>query len=375
MWHLILCDNYLIMDDMSVIRSAGLRGFRALAAELGGDAEQIARGAGLPPAALDSDDLLVSDVAMARTLEIAAQQLSCPDLGLRLAMRQDLGMLGPLALAIANSSTLADGLECTSRYLFVHAQSLSLALEPDPYEVAGVVALRYGPRTGVATTIQGTDLGLGFLHRSIERLLGGSYGLRTVELPYRPIAPIERYEEFFGVPVRSDRQAAMLRVPRSLASRPLAGADENLRMLSRAFLAEQVSDTGAAMAPKVRAAVQQVLGTAPPEIGSVARLLATHPRTLQRRLASEGTSFSAILDSVRRTEARRYLITTDMPMGQLAAMIGLTEQATFTRCAQRWWGSTPTAVRKAGVRQSDPTAPISPASPGQPLPSADRPLS
>lgn len=357
-----------------MIRSAGLRGFRALAAELGGDAEHIARLAGLPPAALDSDDLLVSDLVMARTLEIAARQLSCPDLGLRLAARQDLGMLGPLASAIVNSSTLADALECTSRYLYVHAQSLSLVLEADPYEVAGVVALRYGPPAGVETTISGTDLGLGFLHRSIERLLGGSYGLRTVELPYRPVAPLSCYEEFFGVPVRINRQSAMLRVPRSIASRPLAGADENLRMLSRAFLAEQVSDAGAATAPRVRAAVQQVLGTAPPEIGSVARLLATHPRTLQRRLAAEGTSFSAILDSVRRTEARRYLTTTDMPMGQLAAMIGLTEQATFTRCAQRWWGSTPTGVRKAGLRQPDPSGPPSPAWPDRPSPSADRPL-
>ena len=349
------------MDDMSVIRSAGLRGFRALVAELGGDAEDIARSAGLPANALDSDDLLVSDLAMAHTLELAAQQLSCPDLGLRLATRQDLGMLGPLALAIANSSTLADALECTSRYLFVHAQSLSLALEADPYEVSGVVALRYGPRAGRDSAIQGTDLGLGFLHRSIERLLGGSYGLRSVELPYQPVASLDRYEDFFGVPVRINRPSAMLRVPKSIAARPLAGADNNLRMLSRAFLAEQASEAGAATAPRVRAAVQQVLGTSPPEIASVARLLATHPRTLQRRLAAEGTSFSAILDSVRRAEARRYLTTTDMPMGQLAAMIGLTEQATFTRCAQRWWGSTPTEVRKAGVTQAGLPAPSSPA--------------
>ena len=356
---MILGDNYLIMDDMSVIRSAGLRGFRALVAELGGDAEHLARSAGLPPAALDSDDLLVSDFAMADTLELAAQQLDCPDLGLRLAARQDLGMLGPLALAIANSSTLADALECTSRYLFVHAESLSLGLEADPYEVSGVVALRYGSRTDLEVTVQGTDLGLGFLHRSIERLMGGPYGLRTVELPYQPAASLDRYEEFFGVPVRVNRKAAMLRVPTSLAARPLAGADKNLRMLSRAFLAEQASDTGPDAAPRVRAAIGQVLGTSPPEIVSVARLLATHPRTLQRRLAAEGTSFSAILDSVRRTEARRYLTTTDMPMGQVAAMIGLTEQATLTRCARRWWGSTPTEVRKAGVRQVGLTAPTS----------------
>ena len=60
---------------MPAIRSAGLRGFRAAVAELGGDAEAFARTAGLPVAALDADDLLVEDIAMAATLEVAANAL------------------------------------------------------------------------------------------------------------------------------------------------------------------------------------------------------------------------------------------------------------------------------------------------------------
>ncbi len=46
---------------MSVIRSAGLRGFPDEVASLGGDAQDLARPAGLDPAALDTDDLLVPD--------------------------------------------------------------------------------------------------------------------------------------------------------------------------------------------------------------------------------------------------------------------------------------------------------------------------
>ncbi|MBB5915031.1 AraC-like DNA-binding protein [Nocardia transvalensis] len=331
---------------MSVIRSAGLRGFRATVAELGGDAEEFAVAAGLPIGALDADDLLVSDQAMALVLEIAAERLRCPDLGLRIATRQDLGMLGPLALAIRSSPTLADALECTSRYLFVHARSLSLTLEPDPYGDRGVTALHYGVRPGVPILVQGTDLGLGFLHRALRRLVDGPYGLRSVELPYRPPGSASAYEEFFGAPVRFGRPAAILRVPSSLASRTVAGSDETLRRLALAFLAEQSADGGVALEPKVRAAVQQLLGTAAPEIAAVARLLTLHPRTLQRRLAAEGTSFAAILDDVRRTEARRYLTTTDLPMSQIASLLGLAEQSTLTRAVQRWWNTTPTALRR-----------------------------
>ncbi|MFI6867829.1 AraC family transcriptional regulator [Nocardia sp. NPDC050406] len=336
---------------MSVIRSAGLRGFRATVAELGGNAEEFALACGLPVAALDTDDLLVSDYTMGAVLELAAHRLRCPDLGLRISRRQDLAMLGPLALAIGNSPTLADVVECASRYLFVHARALSLTLEPDPYGERGVVALRYGVPPSTPTPVQGTDLGLAFVHHTIlQRLATDRYGLRSVELPYRPPAPISVYEEFFGAPVRVERSAALLRVPSHLATVPLSGGDENLHRLAMAFLAELTGGAAADVAPRVRTAVQRLLGTTTPEIGAVARLLTVHPRTLQRRLAAEGATFAEILDEVRRAEARRYLTTTDMPMSQVAALLGLAEQATLTRCCRRWWGLTPTAVRRSGNR-------------------------
>ncbi|GAA5064072.1 AraC family transcriptional regulator [Nocardia callitridis] len=344
-------DKYLILSDMSVIRSAGLRGFRATVAELGGDAEQLAVACGLPPAALDTDDLLIPDSAVAAVLELASHQLDCPDLGLRVSRRQDLDMLGPLALAIRNSPSLAHVLECLSRYLFLHARALSVTMEPDPYGDRRVIALRYGVAPGLPTPIQGTDLGLAFVHRAIQRLVLERYGLRSVELPYHPAAPIETYETMFGAPVRVGRPSAALRVPRSLATRPLSGADENLHRLAMAFLAEQSGGADAAIAPKVRAAVGQLLGTTPPEIGAVARLLTVHPRTLQRRLAAEDTSFATILEQVRRDAARRYLTTTEMPMNQIASLIGLGDQATFTRSARRWWGTTPTALRRDSIHR------------------------
>lgn len=332
-----------------MIRSAGLRGLRATVAELGGDAEALARASGVPVRALDADDVLVPETAMGEVLELAARQLDCPDLGLRVAGRQDLGMLGPLAVAIQNSPTVGDALDCTVRYLHVHARSLSLRLEPDPYRAPGVVGLSYTALPGVPLPAQGLELSLGFVHRSLTFLLDGPYGLRSVELPHRPGAPLERYEEFFGVPVRVRRPAAMLRVPLSLRSRPLGPGDERLRQLALAFLAQEAPPESASTTHRVRGALEQCLGTTPPEVGTVARLLTLHPRTLQRRLAAEGTTFARVLDEARRQAAFRYLTGTDMPMGQVAALLGLSEQSALSRCCRRWWGTTPRAVRRYGV--------------------------
>ena len=347
---LILRDNPLIVRDtglVPVVRSAGLRGFRDEVASLGGDADDLARRAGLDAAALDEDDLLVPDVAVAGVLELAAAELDRPDLGLRIAARQDLSLLGPLALAIENSPTVADALECTSRYLFVHAPAMRIYTEPDPDGVPGVEALRYDVTApGVTPPRQGTDLSLGSLHRNIRALLGGTYGLRTVDLPYRPLAPESTYEEFFGARVRFGREAARLRLPSSLGSLPLTGRDETVRRLALDFLSRQAPAGDHPLTHRVRGAVQQLLETTTPDVGAVARLFDLHPRTLQRRLAEEGTTFAEVLDGARRDAAHRYLTGTDLPLSRVARLLGFAEPAVLTRACRRWYGATPSEVRR-----------------------------
>lgn len=338
------------MVGMPVIRSAGIRGFRDVVEELGGDPVAVARRADMDVAALDADDVLVDDVALARVLEVAAAELGCPDLGLRVAARQDVSLLGPLALAIQNAPTIGEAMEATSRYLFVHAPGMRIWLQPDPDGVRGVEALRYDVTpAGISPPRQGTDLSLGSLHRAIRSLAGGSYGLRTVDLPHQPLAPRAVYEEFFGAQVRFGRPSALLRLPSSLGDLPLTVHDETVRQMALDFLARQTPAGDVLVAARTQGALQQLLGTSPAGIAAVGRLLDLHPRTLQRRLADEGTTFAAVLDDVRRTAARQYLVGTDLPLTQVAGLLGFSEQAVLTRACRRWWGVTPRELRRRGT--------------------------
>ncbi|MFN8078654.1 MAG: AraC family transcriptional regulator ligand-binding domain-containing protein [Kineosporiaceae bacterium] len=332
---------------MPLVRSAGLQRFRQVVEELGGDAERFAQQAGLPLAALDTDELFVPDSAIAAVLEIAAAALRCADLGLRVGAAQDLSMLGPLAVAIQNSASVRDALECTSRYMFVHAPELSISLVDDPDGARGTLGLRYTFGPGVRPLPQATDMTMLFLHRAIRFLVGGSYGLRSVDLPHGPVVARARYEDVFGARVRFHRPSALLRVPVSLLSRPLAGVDETLHRLALAFLSRQTGPEPApAVSARVRAVLAQSLGTSSTELVDVARVLAVHPRTLQRQLLAEERSFTEILDGVRRARAKKFLTTTDLPLGQVSQLLGFSEQAVLTRCSRRWWGRSPTAVRR-----------------------------
>jgi AraC-like DNA-binding protein len=330
----------------SLVRSAGLQKFRECVANLGGDAEAYARRAGLPLEALDTDELLIEARMLATVLEIAAADLRRPDLGLRIGEAQDFGMLGPLSVAIQNSSSVAQALECTSRYMFVHARDMNVSLINDPDGAPRVVAVRYSFGPGVRPLPQATEMTMVFFHRAVRFLVHDDYGLLSVDLPHHRESAIERYEQAFGAPVRFDRDAALLRTPASLLARTLDGVDEMLRTLALAYLDRQRRATGPVITGKVRAILDQSLGTGSIELVDVAKVMAVHPRTLQRQLAAEGASFVSILDLVRRARARTYLTTTDMPLAQVCALLGFSEPAVLTHCARRWWGRTPTALRQ-----------------------------
>lgn len=330
-----------------MVRAAALRGLEPLVDDLGGDGAGLLARFRVTRDAVDAEDAVIGSHTAGRLLETAAAELGCPDLGLRLAEQQGPGVLGPLAIAIENAQTMGDALDCASRFLFVHSPALSVAQVPDPEGRRGVLGLRYGSTEAEPVPPQAIDLGLGLLHRIVVLLHAGGYGLRSAHLPHPPLAPVSRYTEFFGADVRFGRDAAVLRVPAGLAATPVRGGDELLHTIAVDFLETHFPEPGRLVAPRVRAALAQSLGSSQVRIDAVARLLRLHPRTLQRYLAAEGTTFESILDGVRRETAHRLITRTDLPFSQVAAMVGLAEQSALTRAAKRWFGRTPREVRRA----------------------------
>lgn len=340
---------------MAMIRSAGLHGFRALVTELGGDADDIAARSGLPSAALERTDVLVPDTPVAIALETAAAELSCPDFGLRMAQRQNLDLLGPLGLAVKHSESLATALRYVSDFLFVHAEGLRIRAVPDPLGAADVAGVEFDAGPGRVPTPQSTGLVLGFAHRAAVELVGGPYGLRSVELPHEPPDPAA-YAAYFRGPVRGGHPSAVVRITGSLGSLLLRDHDEELHRLALAMLARHRRDPSDDVVELVRTALSHAMGQAPLTITAVARQLSVHPRTLQRLLTAAGTSFAEVLDDLRRHTARQLLTGTDLPIAQVAQRIGYTEAATFSRRARTWWGMTPVRVRQSsGLSPSDKT--------------------
>ena len=114
----------------SLIRATTLWGYSELVQERGGDPEQFLSRFAIPPGVENQEDAFISFNAYVRMLEASADDLSCPDFGLRLSRWQGLDILGPVAVIARNAHTLLGGLEMIGRYLYVHSPALKLTLAP-----------------------------------------------------------------------------------------------------------------------------------------------------------------------------------------------------------------------------------------------------
>ncbi len=114
---------------------------------------------------------------------------------------------------------------------------------------------------------------------------------------------------------------------------------------------DEVADpTAGALAEQVRA----VLTQAPTlSLAAVARRIGAAPRTVQRRLGDDGTSFRREADRARMAAARELLRDPTRSIKEVAARVGMTSTG-FTTCFRRATGQAPTAWR---ADHAAPTAP------------------
>ena len=101
---------------------------------------------------------------------------------------------------------------------------------------------------------------------------------------------------------------------------------------------------------EVRVAIARHLCGERPAVEKIARVLGVSPRTLQRRLGEEGTSYQEQLDEVRQKTARRLLANTDLDAVEVAFFLGFEEPNSFARAFRGWEGTSPGRFREASPR-------------------------
>lgn len=329
---------------LELIRASSLQGFPELVRELGADPDPLLVGVGIDPEIVGDLEAYVTYRSVADVVARAATQLGCDDFGMRLSTRQGLEILGPVALIARHASTAGEGLQAIAKYLHVYSPAIAIALEP---LTAGEARYTFSIlASGLPDRGQVEELALGVALEVFRLLIGRNFRPLRVALPHAPISKPARYRDFFDADVQFEQDRCGFDLRADLLARPLGRVDPLVHDLAERFLA----GAAPAAAPDrpliaLRALITRALPTGQCNIQTIARALALHPRTLQRHLASDGLTFSQIVDAVRRDQARRYLTETTMPMSQLSTLLGYSEQSSLSRACVSWFGTSPRAIR------------------------------
>jgi AraC-like DNA-binding protein len=165
---------------------------------------------------------------------------------------------------------------------------------------------------------------------------------RRVRAPLRmEPEPAQAYRDFFGAPIEYAEVPSITFLAAD-AERPFLTANERMWDYFEPEFRRQLADldAGAATAELVRAALVRLLPTGTATMRAVAADLALSTRTLQRKLEAETTSFQAVLQGTRAGLARHYLAQ-ELPVAEIAYLLGYDDTNSFYRAFRSWTGSTP----------------------------------
>lgn len=91
--------------------------------------------------------------------------------------------------------------------------------------------------------------------------------------------------------------------------------------------------------------VASLLADGHPSIHAAAETVGMSARTLQRRLAEVGVTYSGLVSSIRTRQAKELIADAEMPIADIAAQLGYTDSSNFGRAFRRQTGVSPLAFR------------------------------
>ena len=133
----------------------------------------------------------------------------------------------------------------------------------------------------------------------------------------------ELYESIFNCKICFDHGSNELCLPASVLDIPFPNANAALRHLCVSECEKALSNLlpGRQLIDQIEGLILSSHGCVP-KLESVAETLSLSPRTLHRRLKSQGTSYRMIVEALRRRLAAEYLGDTNLEPKRVAFLLG-----------------------------------------------------
>lgn len=316
----------------------------AHAAKTGADVDTLLRKAGLSPAQMDDRDARLDVRSQITFLNLVADTLNDDLLGFHLAQDFDLRTVGLLHYVFASSDSLNEALQRAARYSsivnegirLIHRQGKEIGVT---FEYVGVS--RYLDRHQI-------EFWMAALMRGCRQLTNRHLRAERVSFVHRRGGTPE-LRSFYRCELSFGAEADETTFPLSIQDIPIVSADPHLNELLVKYCEEALAHRKvrrSSLGKSVENSIAVLLPHGKAQIREVARKLGMSRRTLARRLASEGLTFTGVVHALRSDLARRHLADRDLSISKIAWLLGYSDVSAFSSAYKRWTGTNPQANRR-----------------------------
>jgi AraC-like DNA-binding protein len=265
-----------------------------------------------------------------------------PGIGFHLGLKMRISAYGQLGFAAMTAADLRGALELACRFAPTLSSVIALRLTREG-DFASLVIDEVGP-LGAAreTVIVALVVGLWRMGASltgVELAVQADFAFPEPDYfsRFAPLAPGK---------VAFSRPDHRLSFDARLLQLPLLLSDPAALRLAREYCERELD---ALRQQGLVARVESLLlqhGGRQRSLEEIAEQSHTSVRTLERKLREQGTSYSKLRDQARRIAALE-LLSSELSIEEIAARLGYSDAANFTRAFRRWTGHSPRAYRAA----------------------------
>ncbi|TXS92949.1 AraC family transcriptional regulator [Parahaliea maris] len=334
-----------MLTSSELIRTTALNGFADLVAEFNVSPLDLMHEAGISPRLLDDPDHFIPYRAYCQLMDLAAQTTKTPEFGLLLGDKRNLSNLGLFGVALQQAKSQAEAIEVSRRFLHTHNQCSEYTFQTDN----GISQLTHTTKLAQHYPhIQAKLKSMGVANSILKLLHGKDWRPIEVWLDIAPVGDRKKIQRIFAAPVVFNQPESSI----LFYEQPIADAFFNteknsyLQKVVHQYLEKSSQTETGRISDQVTALIKTTLMSGQCSKQSLAELLALHPRTLQRKLAAEGTDFRMLLNKVRKESAQHYLQSTSMSLSEIAEVLGYTDLSAFSRAFKQWCGLSPQAWQR-----------------------------
>lgn len=332
-------------EESSLLRATALSGYAVVVERYGKDPEQLLESAGLSTSLLTEPDLFMPFSRFMLLMEISAQETGNPLFGAELGFEQGLRVLGSIAYGMSTSKTLREAFLFITDNYSVQSTGNVVRLQQFNDKLALISTEIVTPTSfDVRQTLDNT-LAVGI--RMMKGFYGSAWQPIEVQLQHS-LRESDRasYRRWFGENIQFDADITGFVFRAELVDAPLPGADSMAHKMFERQLQDERLNIQENFSARVKSVIHLAIPSGDVSIESAARTMAMSPRSMQRKLQEQDTSFQELVDVTRRQMAEHYLLSSKLQLTQIAELVGFSRVSNLTHAFRRWHGVSPTEWRK-----------------------------